>query len=216
MKNFSSTFLNLESDPLPYWPKFLLQLFSPETGLVNFTKFPIGQDFVFECKTFHSQAGAWLLKTLNSLQEDLQETPEELEQLLPRPSLYAKVELKKEHSSEYKGHLLFKIELTGDVYLPCIKCLIPIHFGLDFSFFGIFVIEDIWKRYSLEDQTEVYYKGAFRELYSEAQGPCNLSAILEEQCRLQLPQYPLHTSDCKGLCFTCGANLNEENCSHQK
>jgi uncharacterized protein len=43
----------------------------------------------------------------------------------------------------------------------------------------------------------------------------DLGQLLDEQFYLALPMKPLCRDDCKGLCPTCGANLNVETCGCQ-
>jgi uncharacterized protein len=41
----------------------------------------------------------------------------------------------------------------------------------------------------------------------------DLRQLMEEQFYLALPMKPLHSEDCKGLCPSCGVNLNETTCN---
>jgi uncharacterized protein len=41
----------------------------------------------------------------------------------------------------------------------------------------------------------------------------NLTPLIAEQVMLALPTRPLCSEDCRGLCGTCGVNLNRESCS---
>jgi uncharacterized protein len=43
----------------------------------------------------------------------------------------------------------------------------------------------------------------------------DLAHLVREQLYLALPMKPLHREDCKGLCPSCGANLNETTCGCQ-
>lgn len=43
----------------------------------------------------------------------------------------------------------------------------------------------------------------------------DLAQMIREQLYLALPMKPLHREDCKGLCPTCGTNLNEATCACQ-
>jgi uncharacterized protein len=44
----------------------------------------------------------------------------------------------------------------------------------------------------------------------------NIGDILHEQVLLALPMKPLCKVDCKGLCPTCGTNLNVKSCDCPK
>lgn len=53
-----------------------------------------------------------------------------------------------------------------------------------------------------EDLEFAYYEGS----------SFNLGDLIREQVILAIPMQPLCAEDCKGLCQTCGKNLNEEDC----
>ena len=44
----------------------------------------------------------------------------------------------------------------------------------------------------------------------------DLRPALREQWLLEVPSFVLCRPDCKGLCLTCGANLNQGDCSHAR
>lgn len=46
-------------------------------------------------------------------------------------------------------------------------------------------------------------------------GKIDLTPITREEMLLALPISPLCQQDCKGLCPTCGEDLNETTCSHE-
>ncbi len=41
-----------------------------------------------------------------------------------------------------------------------------------------------------------------------------LTEPVRQALLVALPMKPLHSEDCKGICLTCGANLNEVDCGH--
>jgi uncharacterized protein len=45
-------------------------------------------------------------------------------------------------------------------------------------------------------------------------GKVDLSPRIRDEVILAVPQYPLCSPDCKGLCPICGANLNKTTCEH--
>lgn len=47
-------------------------------------------------------------------------------------------------------------------------------------------------------------------------GKVDLSGPLTDTIVLAIPPYPLHSPDCKGLCSTCGIDLNTQDCSHSQ
>src|SRR3989339_97933 len=40
--------------------------------------------------------------------------------------------------------------------------------------------------------------------------------LINEQLFLNIPQFPLHDENCRGLCPICGTNLNHDSCSCQR
>jgi uncharacterized protein len=104
-----------------------------------------------------------------------------------------------------------QIRITGDletkIEMVCARCLEP-------------VIEEVHKDFDLfyqplqkaikpeeerlkDDDTEIGFfqgEGLF------------LADVLKEQVLLSLPMKVICQSDCRGLCPTCGANLNHEEC----
>ncbi len=58
----------------------------------------------------------------------------------------------------------------------------------------------------LEDLDEIFYHD----------GVLDLRDVLREQIILSLPMFPKCSDNCQGLCPTCGANLNREQCSCQE
>ncbi|WP_035250340.1 YceD family protein [Desulfocurvus vexinensis] len=92
-------------------------------------------------------------------------------------------------------------KLTGQVTLPCARCAQPAPSPLDQDFE---VSED------LDDED-----GAGQPLLRERDGKIELDAgaVLWEQFVLALPGKPLCAPGCKGLCATCGADLNLEPCA---
>lgn len=59
---------------------------------------------------------------------------------------------------------------------------------------------------SPDDLSTVFYSG----------NVINLSDSILEQALMAMPMKPLCREDCAGLCATCGANLNEEQCTCTK
>jgi uncharacterized protein len=47
-----------------------------------------------------------------------------------------------------------------------------------------------------------------------SKGNINIKELINEALILEAPTFPLHKRDCRGLCLTCGNNLNIINCEH--
>lgn len=90
------------------------------------------------------------------------------------------------------GELLARGRLEQDFDAVCSRC------GADFDF--TVKIEDFTTSVELNEKTE------FVDLTDE----------LRESIILGLPTYPVCRADCRGVCSSCGKNLNEGPCSCQK
>lgn len=87
---------------------------------------------------------------------------------------------------------------SGDVTFECHRCLQQVNMTLENDVERLIV-------QSLEH--------SFDEDWVELSGPLlELAPILEEDITLNLPLQVLCTDDCKGLCPTCGIDLNKETC----
>ena len=66
---------------------------------------------------------------------------------------------------------------------------------------------------NIGDEREVEEDDLSDAFYRDDQ--IDLGQLMEEQFYLALPMKPLCREDCRGLCASCGANLNEETCDCQ-
>ena len=94
-----------------------------------------------------------------------------------------------------------------ELELACSRCLEPFRLPIDASFDLRFLpateMAEHDEREVQEDDFEISY-------YREDQ--IDLNELLREQFYLALPMKPLCSDDCKGLCPTCGADLNAGAC----
>ena len=63
-----------------------------------------------------------------------------------------------------------------------------------------------------EGDIEIWGVNTESELISYADNQLALEEAVIELIVFQLPKYPLCNSECRGLCATCGQNLNETSC----
>jgi len=115
-------------------------------------------------------------------------------------------------------HLVFDIYKDKDQFrlvgavktrleLPCSRCLEPFSWPVDAEF-------DL--RYqphtqnSGEGEREVEEDDLTTAFYDNDE--IDLGQLMQEQFYLSLPMKPLCSADCKGLCPTCGTNLNRGAC----
>jgi uncharacterized protein len=85
--------------------------------------------------------------------------------------------------------LLVRGSLEQDFTADCARC------GEEFDF--TLEVPDFTVSVEVKERTEII----------------DLTEELRESIILELPMYPLCREDCKGICHTCGKNLNNEDCS---
>ena len=115
---------------------------------------------------------------------------------------------------EHRGHkqVVPDIRVRGDYAgrfeAPCARCVEPVEHPLTGSFDLLYrplgVDAGAAERAISTSETEIgYYNG----------DGLVLEDVLREQVLLSLPEKTLCRADCKGLCPSCGRNLNTETCS---
>ncbi len=93
-------------------------------------------------------------------------------------------------------------QAKGAVELICSRCLSAFAHNFEVCCEGIFVDEFIPEK--SESEVETFpLEGTF----------CDLDEMIGHEILLSLPMKPLCSQNCKGLCPTCGENLNEGPCS---
>jgi uncharacterized protein len=106
----------------------------------------------------------------------------------------------------HEGFIEADGELAIDLELACSRCLDPVkdHLVIPFS--------EAFKPASLSaerDEDSDEDESDFIEVDADR---LDLRPYVEEALLLFLPFAPLCSNDCKGLCHTCGQNLNEHKC----
>ena len=88
--------------------------------------------------------------------------------------------------------------VSGTMHLSCSRCLI----GYDRSF--------------TQGLDETYYFGGAEDHdgYDLVDNHIDLEPMLRDVIMLAFPLRPLHDENCRGLCATCGADLNGTDCGH--
>jgi uncharacterized protein len=105
-------------------------------------------------------------------------------------------------SSAGKGRFYWHGKVAGDVTIPCRRCLVD-------------------AKVQVQDESHVIFAEAGSE---EAEDPdvhvldersyeLDLRPVVREQWLLNVPSYAVCRDECKGLCSTCGKDLNEGPCA---
>ena len=104
-------------------------------------------------------------------------------------------------------------ELRTAVELACSRCLEPARYDIAKSF-DLFFRQREEFMFDEDDEIELTEKDTRTAFFSGTQ--LAIGDILHEQVLLALPMKALCTVDCKGLCPTCGTNLNVKSCNCPK
>jgi len=96
-------------------------------------------------------------------------------------------------------------ELTLDVEIACSRCLEPVKHAIVVPFHERFKPHHAKNGAENEEEVIVTEDDKY-----------DLEPLIEDTMMLSLPFAPLCSDDCKGLCSSCGASLNETNCGCSK
>jgi len=97
--------------------------------------------------------------------------------------------------------LLVQVKMHATLHTECVRCLTEFEQALAIDFTELYA----FSRKSTTDSDLILPENAH----------INLAPLVREYMLLDIPIKPLCTPDCKGLCPTCGENLNEIQCGHQ-
>lgn len=92
--------------------------------------------------------------------------------------------------------------MDADVDFVCARCLTPFTQHVTIPFSETFAADE--SVIEMDEDSEVHL------LESDE---IELLPLLQEDFLLEIPTFPLCDEDCKGLCSSCGVNLNEETCN---
>jgi uncharacterized protein len=101
-------------------------------------------------------------------------------------------------------------DLRTTLEMTCSRCLEPFTAPIDAAFDLRYqphshAIGDAEREVEEDDLTTAFYENE----------QIDLGQLMHEQFYLALPMKPLCKDDCKGLCATCGTNLNSSACTCQ-
>jgi uncharacterized protein len=106
------------------------------------------------------------------------------------------------------------LKAVGNVQVPltltCGRCLVTYASSVD-SNFRIIFRKETTRHTEVEDETELCDDDLVASTYSGDE--IDLAHEIEEQVSMEVPLKSLCDEDCKGLCFSCGADQNTGTCS---
>jgi uncharacterized protein len=101
------------------------------------------------------------------------------------------------YAVNYQGKIEVEFKASAKVEMLCSRCIENFAEDVNISSNHIFVKEGFQT-----DEEEQLYKG----------DEIDLTEIVLNEITAELPMKPLCTTDCKGLCPTCGKNNNQRSC----
>lgn len=103
--------------------------------------------------------------------------------------------------------VLVQGDLQGKITLPCVRCLEPVVTEIEVPVEETFVPTlDIASGQVVKPEEED------EALWIDVHHILDLSEVLRQDVLVALPLHVVCRADCKGLCPTCGKNLNEGPC----
>ncbi|KEO81932.1 YceD family protein [Tumebacillus flagellatus] len=110
------------------------------------------------------------------------------------------------HGEETAGVVKVEGKLSATATYRCSRCLVDFSEELHVPFAEQFV--------QVEEDELADAEASLGEESNPVVGDAfDLTPFVEQEVALALPYAPLHAEDCKGLCLSCGVNLNETTCS---
>ena len=110
----------------------------------------------------------------------------------------------------YKDHARYRLvgRIQTSLELACSRCLEAFRLPVDSAFDIRYLPQsentgNHEREVEEDDLSDAYYRDE----------QIDLMQLIEEQFYLALPMKPLCREDCKGLCASCGTNLNEVTCT---
>lgn len=103
------------------------------------------------------------------------------------------------------GNVRVNAQVHVELELICSRCLVAYEEPLDFSYTELFANET-----PKEDEEPANIDDAINYVTEDK---INLIPYTKEHILLELPMFPICSDHCKGLCPTCGVNLNKESCN---
>jgi uncharacterized protein len=110
------------------------------------------------------------------------------------------------HKDKDQFRLVGSVRTTLE--LPCSRCLEPFIWPIDSAFDLRYQPH---ARNTGEGEREIEEDDLTTAFYENEE--IDLGQLTREQFYLALPMKPLCSDDCRGLCPTCGVNLNRSSCS---
>jgi len=104
--------------------------------------------------------------------------------------------------------ILAQGDLSAELTLPCSRCLESVVVPIDVELEEVFTPTiDVITGQAIKPEEDD------RALWIDEHHILDLSEVLRQDVLVAVPIHPVCREDCRGLCSTCGQNLNEGSCN---
>ncbi len=153
----------------------------------------------------------WVRELLDKIENDI----EDEDDFAGKPGkLNLTLRIKRKTGAGFGEHLIVRGHFSSEYTTPCVRCLETSEQEVEASFAACFLHPHFEKSEELEEATHIFVDNDEMEVYFQEKGNANLRELVHEQLFMEIEPLPLHDADCKGLCQTCGVNLNVDDCEH--
>lgn len=153
----------------------------------------------------------WLTKVMDKITKDFDKSdfPENSEKLA------VSLKYKRDLDREFGEYFWISGKISGSYFANCVRCLINVPMKFESDFKGAYINQHFEKQEEFAELDELYLAGETVDLHFHIRGKANIADIISEATFLAVDHYPLHDAECKGLCHTCGIDLNSGTCEHK-
>ena len=151
---------------------------------------------------------------------DLRKSPLEMDVDVPPESLHLTAE-GFSFPAHVTGHVRFqmvnqRILATGSletgIGTSCVRCLVPIEMEIGANVELVFEKRPLIEEGDAKAALDAEWEAGSREIDYYDEDVLDPTEPFRQLLTLELPGYPLCQKDCRGLCPTCGADLNQGDC----
>lgn len=153
----------------------------------------------------------WLHKVMDKITQDFDkdEFPANCEKL------EVDIKYKRDLEDICGEYLWVEGKAQGSYYANCIRCLTNVPMSFECEFKGAYINSRLENNDDFVDLDEVWINSQLADLHFHVKGKANIRDIVSENVFLAVNQYPVCNESCKGLCHTCGVDLNKVDCGHK-
>lgn len=188
--------------------KQMQDLISSENGVINLRKFLSGTPVEITL----DQETPWIASILEELVSNFS-YHEQMEEP-PKGTISASLSFYRDSNPSFGDHLVIRGDIKGCYLVPCIRCLEFAPQDIQATFSSCFLNQSMENDPEFEEATEIFCYNEEMELHFYRSNEIDVREVLHEIIYVHADPLPLHDPNCKGLCSTCGINLNENDCHH--